>query len=197
MDPVTLAAANAYAESLALNGVPIRYPDIDPVSGRWRIFSPASGAYIDTGAVARGISPRIDAATKNWLVWDDNLNTFVNSGIRAEAREVDITADATYIKSRYTGDAAWNIIVALEDLKGRDALDGQTPELQVSGNTLQYKYPSQTEWTDIFTFPTQSGSGSGIEDAPKDGNMHGRKDGAWVKIPSISNAEIQDIINSL
>ena len=65
-------------------------------------------------------------------------------------REVTIHNDGTHIRWQYVGSSAWNNIVALSELKGRD---GESPELQVTNNVLQYKFPSQNRWTDIFRFP--------------------------------------------
>ena len=67
-----------------------------------------------------------------------------------DGREVTIQNDGTHIRWQYVGSSAWNNIVALSELKGRD---GESPELQVTNNVLQYKFPSQNRWTDIFRFP--------------------------------------------
>jgi len=102
----------------------------------------------------------------------------------SNGREVQIQNNGTYIQWRYVGDPSWINIVALSDLKGQDGTDGQngqdgtngqdgangqdgqdgadgqdgqTPQFQMSGNTLQYKFPSQNSWTDLFTFPAGGG----------------------------------------
>jgi hypothetical protein len=54
MDGEALILAKKYADSLALNGVPVKYPQIDPVTKHWMIFDPVSNAYTDTGSSAEG-----------------------------------------------------------------------------------------------------------------------------------------------
>jgi len=89
----------------------------------------------------------------------------------SSGREVQIQNNGSYIQWRYVGDPSWINIVALSDLKGnpgndgadgqdgQDGTDGETPQFRMSGNTLQYKFPSQNTWTDLFTFPAGSGGG--------------------------------------
>jgi len=61
-------------------------------------------------------------------------------------REVELQATATHIQWRYTG-GAWSNLVALADLTG------ESPEFRMNGNTLQYRFPAQPAWTDLFEFP--------------------------------------------
>jgi hypothetical protein len=61
MDPVTMAMAiaeaNAYTDSVALNGAPVKNPLIDPVTKHWMVFDPTANAYVDTGISAEGEIP--------------------------------------------------------------------------------------------------------------------------------------------
>lgn len=49
------------------------------------------------------------------------------SGGGADAREVELQNDGTYIQWRHAGDAEWNILVALSDITGAPGQDGHTP----------------------------------------------------------------------
>ena len=64
----------------ALNGVPIRYPTISPITNRWMLFNPITNAYEDSGYVARGVSPTINMATGTWEVWNDATQQYEDSG---------------------------------------------------------------------------------------------------------------------
>jgi hypothetical protein len=72
-----------YTDSVALSGVPIMQPQINPTTRNWEIFNPTSSTYIDTGVLARGVSPRI-GSNGNWEVWNDATSAFVDSGIKAD-----------------------------------------------------------------------------------------------------------------
>ena len=69
-----------YVAGIALNGVPIRYPDISSTTNRWMFFNPIANVYEETGWVARGVSPIINIATGTWLVWNDTTQQFDDSG---------------------------------------------------------------------------------------------------------------------
>jgi len=78
MDLVTLNLAKTYTNSVALNGVPVRNPQINSTTGHWLVFDPVGNVYVDTGINARGekgISPHIDPATKHWFI--DTFDTGV------------------------------------------------------------------------------------------------------------------------
>ena len=138
--------AKRYTDSVALYGVPVKTPQIDAATRRWLVFNPAGNNYIDTGIVAEGkdgVTPRI-GENGNWFIGD------TDTGARAIAREVELTADSANIKWRYAGQTEWQNIVALSTLHGKD---GAIPELRMNGNVLQWKYQADTEWNDLFTFP--------------------------------------------
>jgi hypothetical protein len=168
MDIVTFILSKNYTDSVALNGVPINYPQIDPGNQHWKIFNPSSNSYVDTGVVARGVSPKIDGATKNWLVWNESTNAFVDSNILAQGKDgytpvkgvdyfdgidgkqIELTNDGTALKWRYMGDAAWVNIIAIADITGTD---GESPVLRVYNGVLQYKFPNESVWHNLYTFP--------------------------------------------
>ncbi|MDR1246135.1 MAG: hypothetical protein LBK57_03805 [Clostridiales Family XIII bacterium] len=58
MDLIALALAikkaKNYTDAAALVGVPVNYPEVDAVTGTWRVFDPVANAYIDTGIKAHG-----------------------------------------------------------------------------------------------------------------------------------------------
>lgn len=51
--------------------------------GTWWIYALDSGSYINTGVVAVGRSPYIDSETLNWMVWDEESQEYVDSGVSA------------------------------------------------------------------------------------------------------------------
>jgi len=69
-----LKKAEEYANSVALNGVPVKAPLINPSTKRWEIFNPLSNSYVDSGIFAEGqsgndgITPHIDPASKHWFI---------------------------------------------------------------------------------------------------------------------------------
>ena len=54
MDLTLFAILKSYVNAVALHGVPVKTPMIDPQSRHWLIFDPAQNAYIDTGVAADG-----------------------------------------------------------------------------------------------------------------------------------------------
>jgi len=93
MDVVTgtyaINVAKEYADSLALNGVPVKNPQIDPVSKHWLVFNPVANTYVDTGTVAEGkdgddgddgITPHIDPVTKHWFIGDHDTGIIAEGG---------------------------------------------------------------------------------------------------------------------
>ena len=85
-----------FVASVALNGVPIRYPRISTTTGNWEFFDPIGNVYVDTGEHAQG----------------------------------------------------------------------ESPEFRVENNTLQIKFPSDSDWTDLYEFSggnaVQTEMGGGI-----------------------------------
>jgi len=168
MDVIVWALSKKYTNSVALNGVPINYPQIDSGNQHWKIFNPVTNTYTDTGVVARGVSPRIDGTSKRWLVWSDSTNAYVDSGVLAQGqdgytpvkgvdyfdgndgKQIELTNDGINLKWRYMGDTAWTNIAAIADLMGKN---GESPVLRVYNGILQYKYPNDTVWQNLYTFP--------------------------------------------
>jgi len=97
----------------------------------------------------------------------------------ADGREVEISINATHIIWRYVGDASWHYLIALASLQGadgsngingsdgsngQDGINGETPQLRMNPDeptVLQYKFPSQVNWADLFVFANVE-SGNGI-----------------------------------
>ena len=65
-------SAKKYAESLALNGVAIMYPTINPSTQTWQFWDSISSTYIDTGHTAVGYTPEI-GSNGNW--WVNGVDT--------------------------------------------------------------------------------------------------------------------------
>jgi len=88
-----------------------------------------------------------------------------------QGKNIELRNNGTYIQWRVLDESSWNNLAALSELKGGN---GETPQLRMDGNVLQYKFPTQipNTWTDLFTFSTG-------------------------EIQSIPNTEIQSILNNL
>jgi len=69
MDVITLAVARKYTNSVALNGVPVQHPRINPTTGTWEIFNPISNSFVNTGIRAEALDP-------DELVSTDESNAF-------------------------------------------------------------------------------------------------------------------------
>ena len=128
-----------YVNGVALNGVPVRTPQIDSATKNWLVFEPISNAYVDTGIYAEGQEGQTPAIGANGNWWIGGIDT----GQTALACEIELIADATHIKWRYTGDTDWTNLVALDDLKGdngedgEDGENGETPEFRME--VVRYK----------------------------------------------------------
>jgi hypothetical protein len=61
--------ARIYTDSVALSGVPINYPTVNPVTLTWRLFDPTIPGYVETPYTAIGQTPQI-GANGNWWIGD-------------------------------------------------------------------------------------------------------------------------------
>ena len=87
--------AKNYTNGVALNGVPVKNPQIDPVNKHWMVFNPVANAYVDTGTVAEGkdgddgITPHIDPVTKHWFIGDQDTGILAEGSSSEGAVDVD------------------------------------------------------------------------------------------------------------
>ena len=88
MDIITLALAKKYTNSVALNGVPVQIPQIDPVTKNWLVFNPVTNAWIDTGISAEGRAPEI-GANGNWWIGGADTGHPVR-GVNGETPEIRV-----------------------------------------------------------------------------------------------------------
>ena len=75
-----------YTNNVALEGVPINYPIIDPVTNHWMLWNVSAGAYIDSGVIATSFPPRI-GDNGNWEITQDGIN-WVDTGVPAGGKGV-------------------------------------------------------------------------------------------------------------
>jgi len=149
--------AKRYTDSVALYGVPINYPRINPTTKHWELFNPS-------------------------------ILGFVDSGISAEANNIELTATASFLQWRFVGDPDWIDLYDLSTLKGKDGKsayelaiqagfsetveewiaslhgkNGEAPQFQMENNTIQYRFTNftPTDWTDLYTFSGGGDSGGG------------------------------------
>jgi len=76
------ALSKKYTNGVALNGVPVQPPRIDPATRNWLVYNPVSDSWTDTGVTARGVSPKVSAAG-TWEIWSDAAGDYVDTGILA------------------------------------------------------------------------------------------------------------------
>jgi hypothetical protein len=74
------------------------------------------------------------------------------TGGGGSGREIQLQANATHLQWRYVGDAAWQNLIALSELKGAPGTssNGESPQLRVSGGYFQWKLPSSSTWTNLL-----------------------------------------------
>ena len=98
--------AKRYTDSVALNGVPVRTPQIDAISKHWLVFDPVQNAFVDTGvrAVGKDGKSAYEIAVDNgfqgtpaeWLkaLQGEDGEDALQPDIREAADKVSITYDS-------------------------------------------------------------------------------------------------------
>lgn len=91
MSEALLARAKGFArrlvEATALNGVSIRYPEVNPTTKTWRLFDQVANAYIETPYTAIGQSPHV-GENGNW--WIGDSDTGVKASVKGDPGEVAV-----------------------------------------------------------------------------------------------------------
>jgi hypothetical protein len=173
MDIVTLAIAKAkakkYTDSVALNGVPVNYPQI--VGGTWRVFNPVTNSYIDTGISAQGQDGIIPAIGVNG-------NWFIGA------------ADTGVVAQGQDGLSAFEIWLAQGNIGSETdflaSIKGETGEKGVQGD----RGNDGQDGVDGIGVPTGGKEGQVL-------TINALNSEVWSDIPKISNADIQTILNAL
>ena len=106
--------ANTYTNSVVLNGVPVRYPEMNPATKTWQIFDPAQNAYVETGIVAEGVSPHV-GDNGNWFV--GTVDTGVKANGIDSTKDVSI-GDSITVSVPGTGFKVGDVILPTDDLFG-------------------------------------------------------------------------------
>jgi len=114
--------------------------------------------------------PRMNSVTKHWETFDPVANIYVDSGENFNGA----SAYELALKAGFVGTMEqW-----LASLEGKN---GEAPEMRTNEetNTVQYRFKEfePKQWTDLYTISGNSGGA--------------------VDVDSISNQEIQNILNSL
>jgi len=82
--------AKLYTEAVALSGVPINYPTVNPVTKTWRFFDPTIPGYVETTYSAIGQTPEA-GANGNW--WVGGVDTGIEMrGPKGEAAQFQVVA---------------------------------------------------------------------------------------------------------
>jgi hypothetical protein len=131
--------AKKYTDSVALNDVPVKTPQIDLTSKNWLLFDPISNAYIDTGTKAKGSTITI-GLNKNWFI--DSGDTGIcavpkdgEDGDDGFSPKIEVKTDTstTYILTITTADSSYDT----PNLKGQDGGSGMVNSVNiVVGETL-------------------------------------------------------------
>ena len=69
-------------------------PYIEPNSRHWIVYDVEMHGYVDSGIVAEGRGPLINATNGHWMLWDSIDNVYKDSGISAHPVSVSATAAA-------------------------------------------------------------------------------------------------------
>lgn len=93
-----------------------------------------------------------------------------------DGREVEIQVANSYIQWRYIGDATWNNLIAISELKGEkgdqgeqgiqgekgetgnSGADGKEIKLQATDTYIQWKYDTDTNWTNLVPLSDLKGA---------------------------------------
>lgn len=155
------AIIKKYVNGIALNGVPVNYPQVDPVTKHWRIFNPVGNTYVDTGIIAEGkdgVTPSI-GNNGNWFIGT------TDTGILAEGKDGK-SAYQVAVDNGFAGtEAEW-----LESLNGEQGDPGEgVPVGGNAGQVLRKKSANDydTEWDDESVDDT-SGYEPPAEGIPKE-----------------------------
>ncbi len=82
----------------------------------------------------------------------------------AQGNNIELQKTSTYIQWRVVGDANWQNLVALADLKGDPGNDGKSVELQKSDTYIQWRKVGDTAWTNLVALADLVGAtGKNIE----------------------------------
>jgi len=153
MDTKVLVIAKNYTDSVALNGVPIKTPQIDPTTKNWLVFNPSTNSYVDTGILAQGtngVTPTI-GGNGNWFIGGTDTNVLAIGQDGKSAYELAV-------QNGFVGSLSqW-----LDSLIGEPGDDGEgIPTGGTTGQVLRKKSNADfdTQWID----PPESGSGGGYE----------------------------------
>jgi hypothetical protein len=96
-----IALAKAYTDGVALNGVPVMYPQISAVTGNWMFFNPVTNQFVDSGNPSQGETPEL-------RVQDGMLQYRVPS-MPAGAWTDLFRLPETYVHTQSTPAEVWNI----------------------------------------------------------------------------------------
>jgi len=86
----------------------------------------------------------------DWIIDPSTgLGAWVETGVGADGRQVDLRLSGGYIQWRYVGDASWVNLVALQDIKGDAGVNGASAELRVNSTHIQWKTADGVVWNDL------------------------------------------------
>lgn len=86
----------------------------------------------------------------DWIIDPSTgLGAWVETGVGADGRLVDLQLSGGYIQWRYVGDAGWVNLVALQDIKGDAGVNGSSVELRVTSTHIQWKATDGAVWNDL------------------------------------------------
>jgi hypothetical protein len=86
----------------------------------------------------------------DWIVDSLGVGSWVETGVGADGRQLDLRLFEGYIQWRYVGDTGWVNLVALTELKGEAGADGSSVELRLTSEQLQWKATNAVTWNDLI-----------------------------------------------
>ena len=105
---LSIKKSKSYTDSVALYGVPINYPTINPTTLTWQFFNPTIPGYVDTPYTAIGQTPQI-GTNNNW--WISGFDTGVPINVKGDkgddGREAEFRVTGMKLEYRLIGDTDW------------------------------------------------------------------------------------------
>lgn len=141
-------------------------------SGRLSSTGGGLAATVTVGTTTTGEAGTNASVTNSGTSQEAVLNFVIPRGANGEngtdgqdgtnGREIEMQVTDTYIQWRYVGDTTWYNLIALSELKGakgdkgdtgatgNDGTDGKEVTLQATDTYIQWKYDTDTTWTNLI-----------------------------------------------
>jgi hypothetical protein len=152
------------------------------VDAKGRITSVSENTIEGSGGITDAPANGNKYARKDnaWIIVLDGTN----------GKSVELSTSGGYFVWRLVGDPDWIQLYPVP----LDGDDGRSSEMSVQGGYVCWRLVGDVTWNQLYQIPA-----AGIADAPSDGKLYGRKNGAWaeVVIPSDNSVIVRIDFQSL